>query len=179
MNINELTAGTTLDFATEVAAWPATDGWTLTYYLRGPAALDLVGTTEGANYRITIPAATTTNWTVGTYAWEARVSKAGVVNKVASGTLTVLKNLAAALTAAYDARSTAQKILDAVESLLAGFTDVEEYAIAGRSLKRMSRVELLEARQQLKAEVASEGVAAALAAGLPNPRRLYVRTYRP
>lgn len=179
MNINELTAGTTLDFATEVAAWPATAGWTLTYYLRGPAALDLVATPEGANYRITVTAASTTTWTVGTYAWEARVSLAGVVNKVASGTLTVVKNLAAAITGPYEARSNAKQILDAVEALLMGFTDVEEYAIAGRSLKRMTRTELLQARQNLKAEVAAEGVAAALAAGMPNPRRLYVKTYRP
>lgn len=179
MNINELTAGTTLDFATEVADWPATDGWTLTYYLRGPSAIDLVSVAEGASYRITVSAATTTNWSIGTYAWEARVSKDGVVNKVASGSLTILKNIAAALTAPYDARTTAQQILDAVEALLTGFTDVEEYSIAGRSIKRMTRTELLQARQNLKAEVNNEAVAAALAAGLPNPRRLYIKTYRP
>jgi hypothetical protein len=174
MNINTLTAGTTLDFLTEVTEWPATDGWTLTYYLRGVTSVDLEATAEGADYRVSVAASVTALWGAGTYAWEARVELAGVVNKVASGTLTVLADLTA-VAAGYDGRSYAKKGLDICNALLAGFTDVEEYAIAGRSLRRMNRLELLEARSQLMAEVAAEEAAAAVAVGMSNPRRLYVR----
>lgn len=69
----------------------------------------------------------------------------------------------------------AQRMLTAIEGLLEGRDDVEEYTIAGRSLKRMPMGELMKMRDKYKAEVAAEQRAERIAAGLDGAGRVMVR----
>lgn len=79
---------------------------------------------------------------------------------------------------AFNGRSTAQELLDLVEAaiktILAGGA-VQSYSIKGRNLSRMSMGELVALRSSLKIEAARERSAEAIANGLGDPRKLFVR----
>jgi hypothetical protein len=121
-----------------------------------------------------VAAATTAGYAAGTYDWRARVSKAGEVYTVGEGRLTVRNAFSAAT---FDARTHARKTLDAIEAVIEGraSSSTAEYTIAGRSLKHIPVADLLALRDKYRAEVLHEDAAAAVAAGLPDRRRVFVR----
>jgi hypothetical protein len=135
----------------------------------------LTATADGAAFAATATATATAEYRAGAYDWSARVSKAGTVTTVRTGTLEVLRNIAA-LGAGEDLRSHARRMLDAIERTLEGRATRadESYTIAGRSLTRTPLKVLAEARDHYRAEVAREDRAAAVAAGRNTER--YVRT---
>lgn len=156
--------------------------WTLTYRFRHPTAtgFEIVASASGTAHVVTVAAATTAAYTASTasaYAWQAQVSNgAGEKHTVDEGTLTVLPSFfAGAAGATYDGRTTARKILEAIELLLTGFTDVQEYSVGDVSIKKMTRVELLKARSLLQAEVRAEEIAERLRNGERVPNKLRVR----
>lgn len=174
---NVLTAGDTLDFTTAVPDYLASDGWTLKYRLAPRVSgtpIDLSSTADGEDHRVTATAAATASWAAGYYAWVAYVEKAAERYTIDSGELQI-RAASTTLAAGTDNRSVARKTLDAIEALIAGKTDVVEYQIAGRSIKKMNFAELLAARSRLQAEVEGETVAANLANGLGGARRIQVR----
>lgn len=71
----------------------------------------------------------------------------------------------------------AATMLEKIEAVLEGRvdSDVESYQIAGRSITKIPIGELLTLREKYKAEVMSEEIAADVAAGLGNPRKIKVR----
>lgn len=71
------------------------------------------------------------------------------------------------------------KVLAAIEGVMEGRTDVDEYAIAGRSVKRMPMADLIRWQKTYLAYRAQAEAEEAVAAGLPNPRRVGVRFSRP
>lgn len=153
--------------------------WTLTYRFRHPSAagFEVIASADGTAHAVTVTAATTAGYTAGTYAWQAQVSTgAGEKHTVDEGTLTVAPSFfAGAASATYDGRTTARKILEAIELLLTGFTDVQEYSVGDVSIKKMTRVELLKARSLLQAEVRAEEIAERLRNGERVPNKLRVR----
>lgn len=170
-----LNAGDTWRWLKTLAAYPAGAGWVLTYTLiNAGGKLTLTATAQGDDHLVHIPAATTAAYTPGTYDWRARVALAGDVYTVGAGRLAVGNAYAAAT---YDARSHARRTLDAIEAVIEGRASsaVAEYAIAGRSLKHIPLAELLALRDRYRAEVLREDAAAAVAAGLPDRRRILVR----
>jgi len=174
---NVLTAGDTLDFTTAVPDYLASAGWTLKYRLAprvSGTAIDITSTADGDDHQVSVLAATTITWAAGYYAWSAYVEKAAERYTVDRGELQI-RPASTTLAAGNDLRSFAKKTLDAVEALLAGKSDVVEYQIAGRSIKKMSFAELMKARSLLQAEVEGEQVAANLANGLGGARRIQVR----
>jgi acetyl-CoA acetyltransferase len=134
-------------------------------------------TASGADFAVTVAAATTTNYAAGLYDWRAQVSKAGEVFTIGSGQLTVQPSFASAT----DGRSSAKKSLDQVVAYLADSNNLQaaEYEIAGRRLKRLSIPELLALKSHLSAEVQRETAATRAAAGLPDQRRVYTRFLAP
>lgn len=101
--------------------------------------------------------------TAGDWSWSIKATNAGVTQTVARGTLVLLPDPSTS-----DARSHAERMLAAIESLLEGRAtkDVASYAIAGRSLTRMTVDELMKWRSQYRTEVAKER-----ARGKPNGGR--------
>jgi hypothetical protein len=95
---------------------------------------------------------------------------------IASGSFDVLANLTTA--GAVDARSQARRDLDAcqaaIRAVIAG-GGAQEYRIGARMVRRYELSELLRLEGQLKAEVAREEAAEAIASGRGNPFSLFVR----
>lgn len=183
MQTQQLVAGTTLNFLTAGGDYPASDGWVLTYYLAlrsGTGAFTLVAAAEGADHRVTVAAAATAGWTAGTYSWESRVARAGEVYRIANGQIDVLANIAVA-TGAFDNRSAAEIALANVEAMLSGkaTSGTRRYRIGDRELESYATTDLLVLRDKLAMDVRRERRASALAQGLPDPAKTYVRLVRP
>ena len=109
-----------------------------------------------------------------TYTWRARVSKSGEVYTVGDGTFKVQSSFDAAT---LDARTHARRTLDNIEAYLENSANLTaaNYSIAGRSLQRIPMVDLLALRDRYRTEVAAETAANAVARGLADPRRVFVR----
>lgn len=181
---DNIVAGDTLDFQTSVTGYPATDGWTLKYYLTPRTAgtqivLTAATASDGQSYRVQISPATSAGYAAGTYDWRARVEKTGAELTVDQGFVTIQVKVAG-LTAS-DNRSHARKVLEAIEALIEtkGTADVIEYSIGSRSIKKMTTTELLPWRDKYRWEVANEVDAERVADGLGNPRLVGVRFNRP
>jgi len=183
-------AGDTLDFLDDVPDYPPADGWTLQYRLiprfTAPvqAPVDISATTEGTQYRVQVSADQTAAWTAGFYTWSRWVEKAGPIRQsLGSGQFEVKADPSVAA-AGLDTRTSARRILDAIEAVIEGRAsrDQEEYTIAGangsRQLKRTPIADLLVLRDRFKAAVESEEAIEQLAAGLGNPRTFGVRFNR-
>jgi hypothetical protein len=168
-------AGDTLRWTRSLADYPAGAGWVLSYVLINAAAkISITASASGNDHAVTVPAATSAGYGAGTYDWRARVTLAGEVYTVGEGRITVK---AAFGTATYDARSQARKTLEAIEATLEGRASsaVAEYEIAGRRMKHIPVAELLQLRDRYRADVAREDAATAVAAGLSDRRRVFVR----
>ncbi len=172
---SSVNAGDTWRWTRSLADYPASAGWALSYTLiNASAKITVNASASGDDHAVTVAAATTAGYAAGTYDWRARVSKAGEVYTVGEGRITV-RNAYAAST--FDARSHARKTLDAIEAVIEGraSSSTAEYQIAGRQLKYIPVADLLALRDKYRAEVLREDAAAAVAAGLPDRRRVFVR----
>lgn len=173
----QVRAGDTVDWTISHPDYPASSGWVMSWRLINAAGkIDITSTASGNDHAVAVLASSSAGWAAGVYDWVQVATKGAERRTVAVGTVEILPDLAAQ-SAGFDTRTTAKKLLDAVEAALlsrASRTDLE-YEIAGRRLKSMSHGELLAARDKLKREVASEEKAARVAAGLPAGNRVLVR----
>lgn len=170
------TAGDTVKFSKSLPDYPASAGWSLTYYaIQHNHKFNVTAVANGDNFDVTISAATTAAYVYGDYYWEAYVSKAAERFKVGSGTFTVLRNLAVENN--FDARSHARKTLDAIEAVIEGraSTDQEEYTIGNRSLKRTAISDLIVLADKYRAMVKAEENAEAVRLGRGAKNRILVR----
>ena len=170
-----LNAGDTLRWSRNLADYPASAGWVLSYTLINAVdKISITGSAAGDSHSILVPAATSAGYTPGSYDWRARVTRAGEVYTVGQGRITIQPSFGAAT---LDARSPARRTLDAIEATLEGRASsaVLEYEIGNRRMKYIPNTELLQLRDRYRAEVVREDAAAAVAAGLPDRRRVYVR----
>jgi hypothetical protein len=154
-------AGVTFERSLCLDDYPASDGWSLTVALRGPQAINLTSTADGDQHDLTASAATTATWTAGLYSYSIRATKAGEVHQIEQGTIEIEPDVAAIATGV-DQRSHARRTLDAIEALLENRAtiDQERYRINNRELYRMPIAELLKFRDQYRAEVQREEIAA-------------------
>lgn len=175
-----LIAGDTLRFVTSVPDYPATDGYTLTYRLvRRDAAgtvITITAAPSGSDYDINELPATTATWAAGKYTWAAYASKALERHTVDQGEIEI-KADPGVVTAPYDNRSHAAKVLAAIEAVLEGraAVDQQEITLAGRSLKLTPVADLIKLRQLYKNEVRAEEAAARVAAGLGGGGKVLLR----
>ncbi len=182
-----LTAGDSLTWNDS----PAVDGqgdpvrsstWTLTYYLRMNTASEgatVIGTADGlGGWDFTVAAAVTAGLNAGTWYWTAQATTGALVLTLGSGSLQVLPSLAYTGTpAAFDGRSDAEKDLEAVQTairkIVAG--GVSQYAIGSRQATKLDLGALMKREAYLKGIVAREKAAEKIAAGMGDPRNLFVR----
>lgn len=169
-------AGDTLSFTKTLADYPASAGWVLSYaLLKSGTRITFTASASGDDHAVSVAASTTASWAAGRYRLVGRVAKAGEAYTVVDTSLDVLPDLAAASTG-YDARTHAQKTLDALEAWIENHDSaVAEYEIAGRRMKYIPVAELIKLRAAYQNEVAAETAAAGLAAGIKPKRRLLVR----
>lgn len=185
MQQQELVAGDSLNFLTAGGAYPASSGWVLKYRLvprtGTNTAIELTASAEGSDHRIAVAASTTTAWAADNYTWISWVEKSGEVYTLEQGQLTVQPNPRTAA-AGYDGRSQAEKALDDVRAAYASFVassgTKRRYRIGEREMEFRSTTEIIQQINYWQIEVNRERRAMALAKGLPDPRKTYVRLNR-
>lgn len=127
---------------------------------------------------MSISATTSAGFDVGLWSWQSRISSAGTVITVGSGTFQTLPNLSyTGLPAAYDGRTQSEKDLEAVQTAIRALIakGAKSYSIGSRSYTSNDLGELIKRESQLKAVVARERAAEKVAQGLGDPRNLFVR----
>lgn len=149
----------------DLADYPASEGWQLSYKLRGASAIDIDATIEDQKYLVNANPATTNTWAEGDYWAFAVVSLGGEIATVELGETKILPSLTGLTT--LDQRSHVKKVLDALDALLEGKAteDMAEMSIGNRSLKKMGPDELLKwkkyyselYRRELDQKAISEG----------------------
>lgn len=137
----------------------ASDKYVLTYAIRGNVALNIAAVANGSGFRTTISSMQSSALIAGLYFWQAYVTDS-LNNRVTlcSGQVQAISNLAVG-SGAFDGRTTAKKMLDAVEgAILARMQGgaVIEYQIKGRDLRRDPLPDLIKFRDQLRMQVARE-----------------------
>ena len=174
---SRVTAGDTVAWTKSLSDYPATASWVLSYTLiNNTAKITATATASGADHLVSITAATTANWTAGTYTWTAVVTKGAERYTVGAGGITVSPNLSAATT--YDTRSSAKKALEAVNTLLETYgakAYMQGYEINGRKQQFQTPGDFMAFRSRLMSEVAREYNAERIAAGLSPRNQIAVR----
>jgi hypothetical protein len=158
----------------------ASEGWTLKYVAVG--RLGVVSITASADtdnaddFKFTATAATTAAYVAGDYQWQIVATKTTTRYTIATGIVTVTDNIAGR-SAAYDNRSHAKKVLDAIEAVIEGraSADQQSYTIAGRSLTRTPMQDLMRLRSMYKSEYEAEVSTANIEAGLSGKSKIYTR----
>lgn len=172
-------AGDTVTWRKSLAAYPATDGWTLYYRLINSAGkFDITSTPDGADHLVSVLPAASDDWTAGDYSLIAWVSDGSDRVTLDPMRITVLPNLAAEA-AGYDSRSQAKKMLDAIDAALLSLSSGERLAIveaevAGRRLK-YNFEGLMKLRNLYAAQVQAEINAERASLGLGGRNKLNVR----
>jgi hypothetical protein len=170
-------AGDTLDKTFSLADYPATAGYTLTFFLvskTGQIRIDAQA--SGSNHHLVVLSGMSSDYVPDTYAWQAVVVKPGERVSIASGRIEITPNFATA-TAGLDTRTHARRTLEAIEATIEGraSSDILSYQIAGRELRKIPVTELLLLRDRYRADVrAEEAVERAASGGLPK-NKIFVR----
>lgn len=158
----------------------ASAGWALKYVAVGRLGVITINATADPaspdDFLFAAAAATTAAYTVGDYKWQVVATKTTTRYTVAEGWVTLQDNIAVR-NAAYDNRSHAKKVLDAIEAVIEGraTADQQAYTIAGRSLTRTPLQDLMKLRAAYRAEYETEQATANIAAGLSSKNKIYTR----
>lgn len=171
------TAGDTLSWTRSLADYPASASWVLHYRLINAAAkYDINASASGDDHLVSVSAATTAAFAAGTYTWQAYVTKGAERYTVGTGTVIILRDLAAEA-AGFDNRTPARKALDALNAGLQSFgsnAHVQSYVIEGREMRYRTFADFMAARDRLALEVRREDDAQRAAAGLTGKNKLRV-----
>jgi hypothetical protein len=155
--------------------------WTLKYRFKHATlatGFEIVASTSGSDYAVTVTAATTGGYTAGKYTWIAWV-EGGSSEKytVDTGSTTLTPDYrAGTVTTALDDRSHPRKMLDAIEAWLESRdVAVAEYEIAGRRMKYIPIADLIKLRSRYQNELAAADNAEKLAKGEGFGRKIQFR----
>ncbi|HEY0545309.1 MAG TPA: hypothetical protein VGC91_08045 [Pyrinomonadaceae bacterium] len=155
----EITVGETLEWTKSLSDYPALT-WSLSYYFRGAGkGFNTTAAAEGDDFHVTVDKSVTAEMSVGAYSWEAWVSDGSSEFMIARGETKVIQNLKTmAVTSTFDNRSQAKKILDAIDTLIAGRVprDVQLYVIGNRQLQRIPVEQLIKLRETYSKLYAAE-----------------------
>lgn len=154
---SKVIAGDSFSYEITTGDYSADDGFSAVLVLRADTSITSNSTSVGTTHTFAELPAVTALWTEGHKNYVIYVTDGTDQFTVESGVAEV--ELRADLKAgAADVRTHAQKMLDAIESVLEGraTADVSSYAIGGRSITKMSIEELLELRRLYQREVRKE-----------------------
>lgn len=177
---SRFTNGDTFSLTTNLAAYPASEGWTLKHRFvpRSGAAtpIEITTTADGDAHVAMVAAATTAEWAAGTYTFASYVENGdGETHTTETGTLELLPDPREATT--LDTRTDAAIALANVRAMLQGVAskNVQRYEINGRSLEHYSIPDLIALETKLVSDVKREEAADRMAQGLKPKRRVFVR----
>lgn len=180
-----ITSGDSLSLSIPAPGNTAADGWSLTLLLvradtageRQSVSTSTADPDDASAFLLTVSASQTADWPAAAYTWALQATRGAERSTLRTGQTVVLPDPAAGGTAVMDLRSVAKKALDAINAYLLNPANIAaaSYTIAGRSLSRFPRAELIAERSKWQAEVAREEAAARVSSGLGDRRRIYVR----
>ena len=153
---SSLVAGDTWQWDADYGDYPQPT-WGATAYFQNSSNEFTVGAVaNGTAHRFSTSAATSAALKAGSYYVQVRVTDGTSPAIVESGWCTVKADPASA--GKVDYRSWARRTLDAIEAFLEGNATTAQQAIsiAGRSISRWSMPELMQFRNELRAEVRTE-----------------------
>ena len=173
-----LVAGDTWKWERSLSDYPASDSWSLTYYLRksGSSAITITSSANVDAHLVTVAAATTASYTPGTWDFRGYVTKSGERYEVFNGILEVETNPATAASS-YDPRTHAEKVIDAIEAVLESRATKEilNFSVEANSLSSIPHADLLALRSRYRIEVEREKAAERLKMGRGSGRRILTR----
>lgn len=189
---DKVVAGDTLEFRVSVPKYPPSDGWSLVYrftprFTAPPQSpITLTASVDGDEYVITETPTNTGLWKPGEYGWARWVEKAGARQTLddlnSRGQLVILPDPSTSQ-AGDDNRTQAQRAVADLKEALATFRSsggmVKSYTIGDRQMTFSDEGEILKRLSFWQAELARETKRLRLAAGMANPRHVYVRMDRP
>lgn len=149
---DQIIAGDTYTIPLTYSLYPASQGWTLDFYLSGTSILRATATANGDSYSLTIPSAKTSLLVPSTYSYSVTVTaSSGERHTIDTGFIAVAANPATTTqNVPYP-----QKMFDLINCVLEGriTDDVEATSIAGRSLTSIPVEQLLVMRAQFAREL--------------------------
>ena len=152
----KLYAGASWEWTESLSEYPASDGWTLTLYLKHKTdpATTILSTADGDNFKFSLTADETKAFAKTDYLYQFVAVNSGEVDIVEEGEV----QIGVLLNAADDTRSDNEIILDAIIAALKGRAtrEQEEIEFAGRKIKYLSLEELIEAKKYFESEVKKE-----------------------
>jgi hypothetical protein len=156
--------------------------WTFTTFLRFNAASEgatVTGTARvDGGWDMAITATTSAAFDAGGWSWQSRITSGATVITVGAGTTQVLPGLNyTGQPAAFNGQSQAEQDLVAVQAAIRAIVSkgAKSYTIGSRKFDAADLGQLMQREAQLKAIVARERAAEKVAAGLGDPRSLFVR----
>jgi hypothetical protein len=171
-DVAEINAGDTVEWSATFSDYPASAGWAANYYFAGEVNKTIAGVANGNSFDFTLPAADSTAMggpSDRVLAYVCKVSLAGVVHTVDSGTVTVQRDPATAVPG-YDGRSDERITLELIKAAIRDWATnpYQALTIGGRtsqwSLNELIRLRGLYSRL-VRNEDAKERIAKGLAPG--------------
>lgn len=142
----------------------------------GATEVQIAATETSSYYLFTVSSATSAAFVSGFYHWQLEVTQTSSGNRIVveRGEFEFVQDLD---NNGADPRSHAEIMLDKIQSLLQGRADkdVSSYSIQGRSIAKMSIVDLLQWRDYYRKEVLKERRDNAIALGKPTKTTMKVR----
>ena len=150
-----LAQGETISFTRMLSDFLPSDGWSLTYALRGGAqAISFSSTSSGNSHIILVPSAITATWLAGTYQLEGlAVNTDGTKHQFYLNNFAVTTDLTTA-PADLDTRTFAQKMLENIESALLDLSQnsLQRTSVEMTEIDRVRRLDLMAQREKLLQE---------------------------
>jgi hypothetical protein len=142
----------------------------------GATEVQIAATETSSYYLFTVSSATSAAFVSGFYQWQLEVTQTSSGNRIVveRGEFEFVQDLD---NNGADPRSHAEIMLDKIQSLLQGRADkdVSSYSIQGRSIAKMSVVDLLQWRDYYRKEVLKERRDNAISLGKPTKTTMKVR----
>ncbi len=160
---------------------PIDNSWSQSYIFRtntAAAGLTVVSNSYQTGWQTDVSATATATLAAGLWFWQRLVTSGANVLTLGTGELRILEALAYPGTpGAYDGRSQAEKDLEAVSAAIRALVSkgAKSYTIGTRRFDAADLAELIKRESQLKAIVNRERAAEKVAAGLGDPRSVFVR----
>lgn len=173
--------GVTTKWTRDLASFPTTDGWKLSYRFAGPKPFTLNAAASNGQHLVTLTSASANGRLLpaGHYWWQSTAASAAISEsyRVGTGQLEVTPDFSDIVDSGYDGRSPYKVVLDAIDATLAQVATKAQQSISvdGRAMSNFSPGELTRMRDYYASKVAQEEDAAAQAAGKGNRRIIRTR----
>lgn len=171
--------GDTMLFKRYLPDYLPSDGWSLTYSIRGGAnsgnSLTFNSTTDGTNYTVTVLSSVTSTWVAGQYILVGFAVNGATRHQIYYAELTLTPNAIASRDVPnVDVLTHAQKMIVSLQTQLESLAQnvLQDSTVQGTELRRVRRKEMLELLQFYQEKVANEAALENVRNGRPSGQKI-------